>query len=187
MHLQAFFLPLLFKWVKSENFLEYHIGNFFDRPKKRKKKENDEKYLDRLTPSQAVRIAKYNFQKWYYNNASYHVVPPDLSKWEEESRKPLEQLIELLFLCEEQWHGLYRKALARKVEELRKPKKHIKLGRVNFFFIYLGAIVCFVVAAYLLMLATMGFNHLLLALHLPIIKELPIFGSKLPIPPPPLK
>ncbi len=185
MHLKAFFFPLLFKFVKTENFLEYHIGNFFDRPKKRKNTETDEQYLGRLTPSQAVRISQYNYNKWYYNNAFYHVVPPDLSNWEEESRKTLENLLDALFLIEEQWKDLYRKSLDRKIVELKKPKKKKGLEIKSTVLTLLFGWVVIFIGGIIIMFFVMGVNHLLLALHLPIIKEVPIFGTKMEIPPPP--
>lgn len=116
-YLKATFLPYLMIYAKTENYLEYTIGNIFDGPPRPRKKDTMEQYLERITPTQAVRISRYNYNKWYYNNAFYRVVPPDLSMWEDKSRKTLEKLLEALFSIEDQWEEHYRTALRRKMME----------------------------------------------------------------------
>ena len=104
-------------WVKTENFLEYFIGNLIDRPPKPKRRETKENYLERISPRQAVRITRYNYNKAYYFNIPYHVAPPDLSMWEDESRKVLEKLLDANFMIEDEWKKEYQKALRRKMME----------------------------------------------------------------------
>ena len=117
MYLKAIFLPYLFYYVKAENYLEYTIGNTIDHPPRPKRNESQEQYLERITPRQAVRISRYNYNKWYYNNASYHICPPDLSMWEDKSRKTLEKLLDALFTLEDQWEEHYHTALQRQMIE----------------------------------------------------------------------
>jgi len=116
-YLKAKSLPYLFIWLKTENFLEYFLGNLIDRPPKQNKKETEEMYLERITPRQAVRISRYNYNKWFYNNAYYHIKAPDFSMWENKSRKTLEKLLETIFMVEDKWEEHYKSALRRKMME----------------------------------------------------------------------
>ena len=116
-YLKAILLPYLFIYVKTENYLEYTIGNFLDPPLNPKKKETTEQYLDRIKPSQAVRYTRYNYQKCVYFNAPYHVSRPDLSMYEPKSREILETLVDTLFMMEDDWKEKYQKAIRRRVME----------------------------------------------------------------------
>ena len=72
-YLKAKLLPYLFIWVKTENFLEYKIGNLIDPPPRPKRKESTNDYFERITPRQAVRITRYEYNRMYYGNVFYHV------------------------------------------------------------------------------------------------------------------
>ncbi|MDO8269125.1 MAG: hypothetical protein Q7T54_00450 [Candidatus Levybacteria bacterium] len=116
-YLKATLLPYLLIWVKTENFLEYKLGNLIDPPPRPKRKETRSSYFERITPRQAVRITQYEYNKMYYHNVFYHVSPPDLSIWEDESKKVLEKLVEALFMMEDEWKEHYQTALRRKMME----------------------------------------------------------------------
>lgn len=117
MHLKAMFLPYLFYYVKAENYLEYTLGNLFDKPSRQRRKETAEQYLDRITPNQAVRITRYNYLRWVYQNAASRIKPPDFSMYEPESRKTLEKLVETVFFLENGWRKRYQNALRRRMME----------------------------------------------------------------------
>ena len=80
---------------------------------------------------------------------------------------------------------LFKKSLQRKAAELKKPKKKKGLEVKSTILTFLLGWVVIFIGGVIIMFFVMGFNHLLLALHLPIIKEVPIFGTKMEIPPPP--
>lgn len=117
MRLKAMFLPYLFIYVKVENYLEYTIGNLLDPLPKPKRKENTENYLERIKPSQAVRFTHYNYLKNVFFNAPYRVSRPDLSMYEPKSKEILENLVDTLFMMEDDWKEKYQNALRRKMME----------------------------------------------------------------------